>query len=483
MGGQVAFALVPLFLRRWHYQWVHRDLHTGTIWLDILYCCRPNLKLSHENNEGRMIYRATTLLIKVIIIYALVFNILSVVFLVSYASTSSKVKSKLEDLNVTSYSFALFTTVSAFNNAGFSVFSNSLVPFRDDPLVLFVAMVLIVAGNTAFPILLRTTFILLYRWWKPDDVAWKSLIENPRAYTTHMFSHNETWILFLVFLGTNIFQFVLYSSVPYSVPLDVKQKVLDMLFTTISTRTAGFNVVRLDDLNPGILVCQMLFMYLASYPIIVAVQSTSVEDEFDVVSTKRSIRKTSKGTVEEMKKTLSSDIIWLAAVTAIIGFDKYIQLETLFRLIWEVVSAYGTVGTSLSLPTNVSSFSSGFSSYAKLATIAVMIVGRHRSVPRNIDAAVDSIVNAEDVYATKRKALRLSQLEMVDHAHTIGHCTNLRPNMDIDNLFFDDDSSLEVSFHHTERPTMPVGTELNNSEGHKGIEESQTGQCETIQLV
>lgn len=61
---------------------------------------------------------------------------------------------------------------------------------------------------------------------------------------------------------------------------------------------------------------------------------------------------------------------------------------TIFSVLFEVVSAYGTVGLSLGTPTDNFSLSGRFRTLSKLVVVAVMIRGRHRGLPNAIDRAI-----------------------------------------------------------------------------------------------
>ena len=70
---------------------------------------------------------------------------------------------------------------------------------------------------------------------------------------------------------------------------------------------------------------------------------------------------------------------------------------SLFGILFEVISAYGTVGLSLGYPGSYLSLCSQFTVFSKLVIIAVMIAGRHRGLPFSIDPAVHlpSLLNVE----------------------------------------------------------------------------------------
>ena len=60
----------------------------------------------------------------------------------------------------------------------------------------------------------------------------------------------------------------------------------------------------------------------------------------------------------------------------------------MFSVLFEIVSAYGTVGLSLGYPTINASFSAKFHTISKLVIIAMMIRGRHRGLPYALDRAI-----------------------------------------------------------------------------------------------
>lgn len=93
---------------------------------------------------------------------------------------------------------------------------------------------------------------------------------------------------------------------------------------------------------------------------------------------------------------LSRDLFWLAialflitlAESSSIRDTQYPQYMSIFGVIFELCSAFGTVGLSLGFPGTVTSLSAQFGTFSKLVIIAVMIAGRHRGLPSAIDPAV-----------------------------------------------------------------------------------------------
>ena len=82
-------------------------------------------------------------------------------------------------------------------------------------------------------------------------------------------------------------------------------------------------------------------------------------------------------------------------------------------MLFEIVSAYGTVGLSLGYPDINASFSAKFSTVSKLVIIAMQIRGRHRGLPYELDRAIllpsESLHQKEDEDAQRRLQRRMTR--------------------------------------------------------------------------
>jgi hypothetical protein len=74
---------------------------------------------------------------------------------------------------------------------------------------------------------------------------------------------------------------------------------------------------------------------------------------------------------------------------------------TLFSVLFEIVSAYGTVGLSLGYPNINASFSAEFHVLSKLVIIAMQIRGRHRGLPYELDRAI--LLPSESLHENEKK--------------------------------------------------------------------------------
>ena len=68
---------------------------------------------------------------------------------------------------------------------------------------------------------------------------------------------------------------------------------------------------------------------------------------------------------------------------------RYPAIFNLWYIIFEVVSAYGNVGLSLGVPGKSNSLCGSFGVIGKLAIILIMLLGKHRGLPKEKDAVID----------------------------------------------------------------------------------------------
>jgi Trk-type K+ transport system membrane component len=97
---------------------------------------------------------------------------------------------------------------------------------------------------------------------------------------------------------------------------------------------------------------------------------------------------------QQIHGQLAHDLWWLILATIIIviietdHFRKDPITYSTFNIVFEIVSAYGTVGISMGLPNQTYSFSGGWHAASKVVLCFVMLRGRHRGLPVALDRAV-----------------------------------------------------------------------------------------------
>lgn len=253
--------------------------------------------------------------------------------------------------------YALFHTVSAFNNAGFDLFGNSLVRFQNDIVINLTIMILIVLGGIGFSVIL--------------DI-----------YTNHAKRISlHSWIVIratgvLIVAGAIIF-FLLEFNNPETIGnLGVQGKFLSSLFQSITPRTAGFNTVDISALRDTTKLWLIVLMFIGASPgstgggIKTTTFVTLMLSIYCMLRNKCQItvheRSISKDILQKAVAIFTLAIMWIIFVTGLLTITEQADFIT---LLFETVSAFGTVGLSLGI-------TSSLSFMGKLLIILTMFIGR-----------------------------------------------------------------------------------------------------------
>ncbi|RMG74914.1 MAG: hypothetical protein D6710_00900, partial [Nitrospirae bacterium] len=142
----------------------------------------------------------------------------------------------------------VFHSISAFNNAGFSLFSDSLMHYREDIILNLTIMLLIIAGGIGFVVV-------------DDLVEW---FKNRRR---HLMQHTQvvlTATLLLILFGALVIYLnereFLFKN------MSLKGTVLSSLFASVTPRTAGFNTIDYARLQPQTLFFTIILMIIGASP-------------------------------------------------------------------------------------------------------------------------------------------------------------------------------------------------------------------------
>lgn len=277
-----------------------------------------------------------------------------------------------------SFFSAIFHSISAFCNAGFSLFPNSLVRWQGDWAVNAVFMILITAGGLGFYVLNECSGIVGRRI--------KTLTHSAPSKPHRMSWHTRVVLntsLFLVVAGAlAIFGAELAGGESFG---NWDDELLMALFQSVSCRTAGFNTVEIAHMTNVSLVFMLFLMFVGGSPGSCAggIKTTTIRALWAfIVAQFRGSEQTRIGrfslSSQSMNKAFTLVVFagFIVAGTTIVlnisegGDIPHIQarghfLETLF----EVFSAYGTVGLSTGL-------TGSLTSVGKVVVIMLMFVGR-----------------------------------------------------------------------------------------------------------
>ncbi|KAK7753501.1 low affinity potassium transporter [Diatrype stigma] len=366
------------------------------------------LGLTEEEREelGGIEYRSLKTLAVVLLVYFWGYSIFGIICFVPWILNNNEFYTQIVGAaGVNSTWWAFFTANSAFMDLGLTLTPDSMISFNSAIFPLLVMSFLIILGNTGFPIMLRFMIWLASIIAPRGSGLWeelKFLLDHPRRCFTLLFPSNATWWLFLVLVllnGLDLLLFIvldLHSEAVEQLPLNIR--FLDGWFQATATRTAGFACVNLANLHPAIQVSYLVMMYISVFPIAISIRSTNVYEEksLGVYKPPEEVDDENPSGMaylgSHLRRQLSFDLWYVFIGFFILSISEGPRLASgdlsMFAVLFEIVSAYGTVGLSLGYATVNASLCSQFSVVGKLVIIAMMIRGRHRGLPYGLDRAV-----------------------------------------------------------------------------------------------
>ena len=253
----------------------------------------------------------------------------------------------------------IFHSISAFNNAGFALFADSLIGFQRDPVILLVVAAAIVIGGLGLPVWIQ---IRQHRFHLHD-------------YSLHAKLTLST-VVFLLLAGWALFAWFEWTNPQTLGPLSIFDSAVNSLFHSVTPRTAGFNTVDIGELrDPAHLLTEVLMFIgggsastaggikVTTFAVLGWVMWAEVRGDPDVVVFERRI----PTGVQRQALTVA-----LLAVGVVVGSTMLLLATSgLPRadLMFEVISALATVGLSANLTPLLSTTS-------QLLVAALMIIGR-----------------------------------------------------------------------------------------------------------
>ncbi|KAJ9661004.1 low affinity potassium transporter [Neophaeococcomyces mojaviensis] len=425
------------------------------------------VNLTEEQREelGGIEYRALKTLALILLGYFFLFHFLGILCLTTWIYFVS-----FGDV-VTAISqgrawWGIFTSASAFNDLGFTLTPDSMISFQTATFPLLIMTFLIIIGNTGFPCMLRFVIWFLSKCVPVGGGLWEELqflLDHPRRCFTLLFPRSATWWLFAILVVLNgidlIFFVILDLGEEAVTQLSGWFQFLVGLFQAASTRTAGFAAINIASLHPAIQVSYLIMMYISVFPIAISMRRTNVYEEKSLgiyASTDDNENDDTNPSYvgAHVRKQLGFDLWWIFLGLFVISIVEGKRLQntneyafTIFSVLFEIVSAYGTVGLSLGYPTINASFSAEFHSLSKLVIIAMQIRGRHRGLPYELDRAIllpsESLHRKEAQEAARILQRRHSLLSgtsgpaMASRSQTDGvlaHATSYRSNHDAEHI-------------------------------------------------
>ncbi|KAF2494101.1 hypothetical protein BU16DRAFT_591035 [Lophium mytilinum] len=385
------------------------------------------LSEAQRDHLGGCEYRAIRLLSWVVPLYFVLFQLLGCLGIGAYVAHNKASVTERNGLNP--WWVGSFNAVSAFNNSGMSLLDANMVAFQTSIYMLITMGLLILAGNTCYPIFLRLIVWVFYKL-VPNGESWsetrktlKFLLDHPRRCYTNLFPSQHTWWLLVSVVALNGIDWLAFEVLNIGndaiTSLPAGMEVIDGLFQALAVRSGGFYVVPIPNVRISLQVLYVVMMYISVYPVVITMRNSNVYEERSLgiysddpgyapanesssffsklrrtITGKPWEQKTSYFVRQQLRAQLAHDAWWIVLAIFLIMIVEGSQFErnpatfSVFNVIFEVVSGYGCVGISVGLPNEAYSFCGSWHTLSKLILCAVMIRGRHRGLPVAIDKAV-----------------------------------------------------------------------------------------------
>ncbi len=267
--------------------------------------------------------------------------------------------------------YSIFHSISAFCNAGFDILGDSsLISYQSSIIINIVIPGLIIAGGLGFIVWieLKDKLLLIIK----KKVNLKKCIKTLSLHSKIVISMS----LFLIFSGMFIF-YLLEMNNPQTIgQLSLFDKLQVSYFQSVTLRTAGFASVNMAALNDVTKFFIAIYMFVGGSPAGTAGGIKTVTFAIILLSVYSLIK--GREEVSVFKRKISSIVVRRALIISVISlfisitalFILSISEDALFiDLLFEVFSAFGTVGLSTSLTPVLSQI-------GKVVIIVLMYIGR-----------------------------------------------------------------------------------------------------------
>ncbi|WP_077325861.1 TrkH family potassium uptake protein [Virgibacillus siamensis] len=261
------------------------------------------------------------------------------------------------------YFHGFFATISATTNGGFDITGQSLTPFKDDYFVQFIIMLLIIFGAIGYPVLIEVKSFLFARGEKRKHLRF-SLFTKVTTLTFFILIIVGTVLIMLMDFGRFFADKSWHEILFYS------------LFQSVTTRSAGLSTMDISQLSLSNQFFMSLLMFIGASPSSAGggIRTTTFALVVIFIVTfargGKSIRIFGREVYEEdllkaVAVSLMAGIILISAVLIMLILEPY----SLNQVLFEAASAFGTVGLSLGI-------TSDLSAPTKIILMILMFIGR-----------------------------------------------------------------------------------------------------------
>ncbi|MEM6452192.1 MAG: TrkH family potassium uptake protein [Cyanobacteria bacterium P01_D01_bin.105] len=262
---------------------------------------------------------------------------------------------------------SIFHSISAFNNAGFSLFSDSLIGYAEDVWPIVVISALVIIGGIGYQVIMEA-----FMW------ARSRLMRNKirTVFSLHFRIVTSTTI-FLLVLGTLAFLFIEFNDLGTLGGKPVGTKVLLAGFQSVVMRTAGFNSIDIGAMETSALFVAIALMFVGASPGSTGGGIKTTTMRILLVSTYAALRGKEEVNCYQrqipLPRVLKAISVVVASAISVVIITTCISLSDpgipFIQLLFESVSAFATVGLSTGITADLSTL-------GQLFIIVTMYIGR-----------------------------------------------------------------------------------------------------------
>ena len=256
--------------------------------------------------------------------------------------------------------YAIFHSISAFCNAGFSLFPDSLMNFYKNIFVIIPVSILIIFGGLGFSVI---TDLFQHNF-------------NPKKFKYLSF-HSKivlTTSLILVMIGTLVFFISEYQFTMKN--MNLPERLISSFFQSTTTRTAGFNSIDTSEISNSSMIFTSILMFIGASPgstgggIKTTTFAITILAVIAFLKGRRDVtvfcRKISDETMIKVLALLAISTFFLFFIIFLLLIFEPLEFKS---IIFEAFSAFGTVGLSMGITPSLNNLS-------KLLIILLMFIGR-----------------------------------------------------------------------------------------------------------
>ncbi|MTA82490.1 MAG: TrkH family potassium uptake protein [Actinobacteria bacterium] len=266
-----------------------------------------------------------------------------------------------------------FHAISSFNNAGFALYSDSMIQFARDGWILVPIFTTVFLASLGFPTIVEMRDRLFLKLAKLFKV--KASYSMPKQWSLN--SRIVLWASFaLLAIGTVALAFIEWSNPNTLGPLTPIQKIVDSVFASVMPRTAGFNSLDVSQMQPTSWLVTSILMFIGgasastaggikvgTFVVLLYIVYTEIRGDNAVNVGNRRLPRSMQ------RQALTIVSLYMVVIVGALLILRFTTGFTLEQLLFEVVSAVGTVGLSTGITAQLPE-------HAKFLLALLMLFGR-----------------------------------------------------------------------------------------------------------